>query len=113
GCRDFFVATWAEAEALMPWPDGLALSVLHGVGPHDIASARTSHARPVLNTSLQIARWREDGGGPCDLMVDTGMNRLGVTPEEALAAIAAGLEVDTLMSHLACADEPDHPLNLM
>ena len=33
GCRDFFVATWAEAEALMPWPGDLELSVLHGVRP--------------------------------------------------------------------------------
>ena len=33
GCRDFFVATWAEADALMPWPGDLSLSVLHGIGP--------------------------------------------------------------------------------
>jgi alanine racemase len=44
-------------------------------------------------------------------MVDTGMNRLGVTAEEARSALADGLAVDTLMSHLACADEPQHPLN--
>ena len=112
GCRDFFVSTWAEAEALLPWTEGLALSVLHGIGPDDLAAALSSPGRPVLNSPEQIARWRQHGGGrPCDLMVDTGMNRLGVTPEEAGAAIRAGLEVDTLMSHLACADEPDHPLN--
>jgi alanine racemase len=112
GCRDFFVATWPEAEALMPWPDGLALSVLHGVGPDDMAAALASPARPVLNTPAQIAHWREQGDGrACDLMVDTGMNRLGVTAEEARSAIDAGLAVDTLMSHLACADEPQHPLN--
>jgi alanine racemase len=112
GCRDFFVATWAEAETLMPWADGLHLSVLHGVGPDDLADAKASPARPVLNTMEQVARWRQGGEGrPCDLMVDTGMNRLGLTPDEARTAIGDGLQIDTLMSHLACADEPDHPMN--
>src|SRR3954469_20268870 len=48
GCRDFFVATWAEAEALMPWPSDLGLSVLHGVGAEDMEAASASPARPVL-----------------------------------------------------------------
>jgi len=61
GCRDFFVATWAEAEALMPWPAGLDLVVLHGPGPNDLPAALSSLARPVLNTPTQIARWREQG----------------------------------------------------
>lgn len=112
GCRDFFVATWAEAEALMPWPQELTLSVLHGVGPDDLADALNSPAKPVLNTPTQVARWLEYGGRrSCDLMVDTGMNRLGVSAQEAHQAIANGLGVETLMSHLACADEPAHPLN--
>lgn len=105
GCRDFFVSTYAEAEALMPWSDGLNLSVLHGVGPDDVETARASPARPVLNTPLQVARWRESGQGrPCDVMVDTGMNRLGLTPEEARSGLLEGLRIETLMSHLACAD---------
>ncbi|MGZ8348092.1 MAG: alanine racemase [Allosphingosinicella sp.] len=112
GCRDFFVATWAEAATLMPWPSDLGLSVLHGVGPDDLEDALSSPARPVLNTPLQVARWRESGQGrPCDVMVDTGMNRLGLTPEEARSGLLDGLRVRTLMSHLACADEPDHALN--
>ena len=45
---------------------------------------------------------------PCDVMIDTGMNRLGLRPEEI--GSLEGLAIDTLMSHLACADE-DHPLN--
>jgi alanine racemase len=112
GCRDFFVATWAEAAALLPWPDHLGLSVLHGIGRDDLADARTLPARPVLNTMAQVGRWQEGGAGrPCDVMVDTGMNRLGLTPEEARQAVSEGLQIDTLMSHLACADEPEHPLN--
>jgi alanine racemase len=110
GCRDFFVTTWAEAEALMPWPEELALSVLHGVGPDDLGAALSSPARPVLNTPLQVQRWREGGQGrPCDVMVDTGINRLGLPAAEA-EALTGGLTVETLMSHLACGDE-DRPMN--
>jgi alanine racemase len=76
GCRDFFVANWAEAHALMPWPGDLELSVLHGVMPGDMAAALKSPARPVLNSPEQVARWRETGRA-CDVMVDTGINRLG------------------------------------
>jgi alanine racemase len=108
GCRDFFVATWAEAEALAPL--GLSISVLHGVRAEDMAAATSGIARPVLNTSAQIARWRQAGGGPCDVMVDTGINRLGVAVEDVVAGLLDGLTIETLMSHLACADE-DVPMN--
>ena len=108
GCRDFFVATWAEAEALMPWPEGLSVSVLHGVGPDDLATALASPARPVLNSVEQVERWRGCGQA-CDVMIDTGINRLGLSPEGAGDRIK-GLHVSTLMSHLACADE-DVPAN--
>ncbi len=103
GCRDFFVATWAEAVALAP--SGIALSVLHGVRADDLPAALSGVARPVLNTAAQVALWRAAGGGACDVMVDTGMNRLGVSADEISAGLLDGLEIDTLMSHLACADE--------
>lgn len=109
GCRDFFVATWAEAEALMPWPGDLELSVLHGALPQDMAPALKSPARPVLNSPEQIARWRETGR-PCDVMVDTGINRLGVSATDVAGGLLDGLGIETLMSHLACADE-DSPAN--
>jgi alanine racemase len=108
GCRDFFVATWAEAAALMPLPEGCSLSVLHGVRAEDMAGARTIAARPVLNSPEQVRRWREAGAGPCDVMIDTGINRLGLSPAET--GLLDGLAVETLMSHLACADE-DRPEN--
>ena len=105
GCRDFFVSTWWEAEQLGEVPDGVSLVVLHGPGPDD----RIGQARPTLNSPEQVARWKELGGGrPCDVMIDTGMNRLGLRIEDAAAL--DGLVIDTLHSHLACADE-DHPLN--
>jgi len=110
GCRDFFVATWAEAQALAPL--GLSVSVLHGVRAEDMPAALAGFARPVLNTPAQIARWREAGGGMCDVMVDTGMNRLGISADDIAAGLIDGLAIDTLMSHLACADE-DSPMNEM
>ena len=104
GCRDFFVATWAEVEALMPWPGDLNLSVLHGVGAEDLADAKKSRARPVLNTREQVERWRGTGR-PCDVRIDTGINRLGLSPADVEAGLLDGLRIETLMSHLACADE--------
>lgn len=112
GCRDFFVATWAEALALLPLADGLSLSVLHGVRDEDMAVARQAGVRPVLNTAAQVQRWKELGGGVCDVMVDTGIHRLGLVPDEAASGLLDGLRIATLMSHLACADE-DHPLNAL
>jgi len=104
GCRDFFVATWAEAAALAPL--GLPnLSVLHGVRAEDMELALSGIATPVLNTAAQAARWRAAGGGVCHVMVETGMNRLGLGEGDLAAGALDGLVIDTLMSHLASADE--------
>jgi alanine racemase len=104
GCRDFFVSTWAEAEALGPLPVGAELVVLHGVGPKDSPAALAGVARPMINTPQQVARWKEAAlDRPCDVMVDTGMNRLGLRVDEL--EVLEGLAIHTLHSHLACADE--------
>ncbi|MFM9828241.1 MAG: alanine racemase [Sphingomonas sp.] len=103
GCRDFFVATWAEAAALAGI--GVSVVVLHGVRAEDMAVALSGIARPVLNSAEQVARWRSAGGGLCDIMVDTGMNRLGIAARNIASGLLDGLMIDTLMSHLACADE--------
>ncbi len=105
GCRDFFVATWAEAEALADL--GLNVSVLHGLRAEDPLDA--PYARPVLATPEQVQRWKPTGR-PCDVMVDTGMNRLGVSVEEVAAGLLDGLAIENLLSHLVSADE-DVPLN--
>jgi alanine racemase len=105
GCRDFFVSNWAEALALADL--GVAISVLHGVRAEDPPGA--PNVRPVLNTAAQVQRWKSTGL-PCDVMVDTGMNRLGVSAAEIAAGLLDGLRIETLMSHLASADE-DVPLN--
>jgi alanine racemase len=102
GCRDFFVATYAEADELGALPAGCSLSILHGPRAEDMAQAASHFARPVVNSPEQAARWRETDRA-CDVMVDTGMNRLGLRTDQLDAL--DGLEIDTLMSHLACADE--------
>jgi alanine racemase len=109
GCRDFFVSTWAEAEDLSNLSEHASVVVLHGLQLADIPKAIASRARPTLNSIEQVERWREAAPGrPCDVMIDTGMNRLGLRPDQV--AVLDGLEIDTLHSHLACADQ-DHPLN--
>jgi alanine racemase len=111
GCRDFFVSTWAEAEALGNLPEDVSLVVLHGVGPDDSEASLRATARPCLNTIEQVARWKAIAPGrACDVMVDTGMNRLGMRPTEI--GVLDGLVIDTLHSHLACADE-DSAMNAM
>jgi alanine racemase len=115
GCRDFFVSNWGEAAAVEPLlEDGVSLSVLHGVRAEDMVQALASRARPVLCTPTQVARWRAAGGGACDVMVDTGMNRLGLNWRADVAATVEGLEIVTLLSHLASADEetPFNPTQL-
>ncbi|MFL6745471.1 MAG: alanine racemase [Sphingomicrobium sp.] len=111
GCRDFFVSTWAEAEQLGNLPGSVSLVVLHGVGPDDQEAALRLRARPCLNSIEQVARWKEIASAqPCDVMIDTGINRLGLRPTEIDRLDA--LNIDTLHSHLACGDE-DSPLNAM
>jgi alanine racemase len=106
GCRNFFVSTWWEAAELDFLPPQ-SIAVLHGFGADD---APIDGVRPVLVSPEQVTRWKESGraGQKCDLMVDTGMSRLGLRADQL--DVAAGLTLHTVHSHLACADE-DHPLN--
>lgn len=121
GCRTFFVAHIAEAIALRPLLPGVAIAVLHGPPPSAEADFVAHGVTAVLNTPDQVARLAAHGRAtghacPAILHVDTGMNRLGLAAAEA-AALAddphrlSGLDVRAAMSHLACADDPGHPLN--
>jgi alanine racemase len=74
------------------------------VAAEDVEAAIASPARPVLNSIEQVSRWKEVAPERrCDVMIDTGMNRLGLRPDE-IAALDS-LKIETLHSHLACADE--------
>lgn len=111
GARDFYLAHWSEVPAAARHVAASQLSVLHGpANEDDVAFARATGVRPVLNSMRQVSLWLAGGGGPCDLMVDTGINRLGLPLSDIGHPDLARLEIDTLMSHLASADE-DSPLN--
>ncbi|ESQ78965.1 alanine racemase [Asticcacaulis sp. YBE204] len=122
GCRDFFVALVTEAVALRPTlPTDAHVYVLNGLLPGAEALAVEHDLIPVLNSLEQVARWSataQQAGRPLTavVQVDTGMSRLGMQPDQ-LRTLAAeperlrGIEITHLMSHLACADEPEHPAN--
>ncbi len=111
GVRDMFVAHWSEVPAVLAHVEPAQVSVLHGpLSTADVAYARQSGVVPVINSLFQARLWHQGGGGRCHVMVDTGMNRLGVALEDLSDPVLRGLEVDMLMSHLACADE-DNPMN--
>lgn len=115
GCERFFVATAAEGLTLRGALPDAVIYVFEGV-PSGLEPDFVDHRlTPVLNTLEQLARWRGTSR-PAALHLDTGMTRLGLAARDAalLAAepgLLEGVEVDCLMTHLACADEPDHALN--
>jgi alanine racemase len=112
GCRDFFVAHWGEAAAISDLVPANQIAVLNGLDAVDPADALGIGALPVLNTPRQIARWKAAGGGACHVMLDSGINRLGIGPEQLDESLFQDLEVDILLSHLASADE-DVPQNAL
>lgn len=115
GCRTFFVATPDEGIALraaLPQAEIYVLSGPIGGQAAGLAPFVQHNLRPVLNSSGQVALWQAHA--PCEapfgLQVETGMNRLGL-PEDQARAAAQTLKPTLLLSHLACADTPDHPQN--
>jgi alanine racemase len=114
GCRRFFVATAAEARDVRALAPEAEIGVFEGALPNTVAALVELDARPVLNSLEQVERWR--GKGRALLNLDTGMNRLGLSAAEVDAFsqrkdLLSGLALDFVMTHLACADEPDHPVN--
>ncbi len=120
GCKTFFVADLAEARCLRACAREAAIYVLNGFSPACGSAFIEIGARPVINSATELAEWdafvaERNWRGGAALHVDTGMNRLGLPLDEA-AALAPRTQTDNhgialLMSHLACAEIPDHPLN--
>jgi alanine racemase len=114
GCRSFFVARpfeGAELRAILPEALIFVLDGLYG----GQADYYLSHALIPALISLDEAKdWAAHGmGKPCALHVDTGINRLGLSGQDFAACVAMKdkLNIALVMSHLACSDEPGHPLN--
>lgn len=120
GCRDFFVALIAEALDLAPLlPADANVYVLNGLPPGAEATCARAGVVPVLNSLGQVERWRAEARRrgarlPGVIQVDSGMSRLGLSPED-IDRLPAGLtdevEAVLVMSHLACADAPDAAAN--
>lgn len=106
GAEAFFVAHWSEVPAALAHVPAASIAVLHGANTRVEADyAIATGVLPVINSIHQARVWREAGGGACHAMVDTGINRLGLAMGDLADEAVAASNVDTLMSHLACADE--------
>ena len=121
GCSLFFVATLDEGlrlRAVLPQVD---IAVLSGLLPGTAGIFLRDRLIPVLNDLGQVARWRAETtkagqNAPAILHIDTGMNRLGLDPQEASrlaldATLLDGIDIRYVMTHMACADMPSDPLN--
>lgn len=120
GARDFFVANAEEGAYLRALLPESRIYILAGMWPGNEALFFDNDLVPVINSEQQLAVFMaalsERGDHPCVLHVDTGMNRLGLSVEEAVAvandpARPASFSPVLIMSHLACADDPSNPLN--
>jgi alanine racemase len=116
GCRTFFVATPAEGIALRALLPDAIIYAFDGLiaGTADIFRAHS--LRPVLNSAEEIAEWSAACAGwrqrlPAAIHIDSGMNRLGLSAgeiETLEAEFFEPFELALVLSHLACADEPEH-----
>src|SRR5262249_41403486 len=120
GCRTFFVADVAEGRQVRAIAPDAVIYVLNGLMPGSAPAFANHYLQPVINSAVELAEWDafvaiNNWRGGAALHIDTGMNRLGITVDEAVA-IAPRLQTENhgftlLMSHLACAEAPDHPMN--
>lgn len=122
GCRHFFVAHIDEAIALrLRIPGNAEIFVLNGLQPGNETSCAAMNITPVINSLEQLAQWNSQASAlgkplPAALQVDTGMSRLGMAPSEletlkTSPQLLDGIDITFVMSHMACADEPDHAAN--
>lgn len=121
GARSFYVARLSEGLSLRQslGDRDAVIHVLDGVTPGSAAALEAARLTPVLNSLPQIEAWNSHARGgrlTASLHVDTGMNRLGLRVEEIRVLLGAmdrlkHVEITQVISHLACADTPDHPLN--
>jgi alanine racemase len=119
GCKTFFVADIAEARRARTRTREAAIYVLNGFSPQAADAFAELNAQPVINSTAELAEWdafvtAQNWRGGAAIHVDTGMNRLGISADEA-AALALRLQqenhgITLLMSHLACAEIAGHPL---
>ncbi len=93
GCRDFFVATWAEALEVAEF--GVSISVLHGVRAEDMGEGLPAGVRPVLNTPEQVRRWVDLGFDELVLTTDIDLLRKAFAALRHEAEVALGIAPDS------------------
>src|SRR6201994_1377905 len=120
GCKTFFVATLGEARDVRAAVPAAALYVLDGFFQNCGDEYARIDARPVIGDLNELAEWdvfcrRSGWNGGAAIHIDTGMNRLGMTLTEAQGIVprinAGDHGITLVMSHLACAETLNHPLN--
>jgi alanine racemase len=120
GCKTFFVATLDEARAARAALPSATIYVLDGFFQNCGDAFAKIDARPVIGDLNELAEWdvfcrRSGWAGGAAIHVDTGMNRLGLSPTEAQGIIprinAGDHGITLVMSHLACAESLNHPQN--
>jgi alanine racemase len=115
GCNTFFVAYAEEGAALRKAIGrGARIFVLNGPMRGDLAAYRDAELTAVLSSEAHLKLWSNAAPGTCAIHADTGMNRLGlpVSVIDTEATAIRHLAPVLVMSHLACADDPKHPMNL-
>ncbi len=121
GCKTFFVATLSEAETLRSVIPKARIIVLNGLLPGTARYFGMLGVQPTLNSLAEVREWQAHCGGTgvageVVVQFDTGMTRLGLTPEECLelslkTELAEFIGPSVKMSHLACADDQTHEEN--
>ena len=119
GCRIFFVVNLAEAITLRGFIPDATIYVLNGVFPGHVDYFIQHNLRPVLNDLNQIRLWADvppENRPACAIHFDTGINRLGLSPDESQCftndkKLRDELDIALIMSHLACSDEPENIMN--
>src|SRR6266436_10161199 len=120
GCKTFFVATLGEARAARAALPSAAIYVLSGFFQNSGDAFAGIDARPVIGDLNELAEWdvfcrRSGWAGGAAIHIDTGMNRLGLTITQAQGIVprinAGDHGITLVMSHLACAEALNHPLN--
>lgn len=114
GCTTFFVAHLEEGlEVRQAVGSGPRIFVLNGPGPGEMRTYRDAALTAVLSSEAHVDMWARAPREACALHFDTGMNRLGLSPSLLKTRLEEfrKLQPVLVMSHLACADTPDHAMN--
>ena len=112
GCKTFFVAHASEGVRVRACAPQATIYVLNGLLDESIATLIEQNLRPVLGSMENVAVWQNvPGMRACALHVDTGMNRLGLAPQDVASAMAKDIAVDLLMTHFVSSEEDQDPIN--